>query len=998
MVSSDLLPFFGRDRELAELRRHLEHAPLVCLHGAEAAGKSRLVAELARTHDDSCTLLECHPGDRARALHARAARALRCVPDALTRTLTHRARVLVIDNVHYLSADEAARLLDSLLIGPTSVGRVVVVGREPNRHGSAFTEMELLGLTPEAARDLWVHLEKRYGKVSGFNLPLSRSSGMPLALRREYACVRFGGAAWEVASLPPGALAALQALAVLRTPVAPAAIAALSPGVNTETELPTLLARQLVDSDGGGRFRVHAAVRVKVLAQMGLADRKRLSAAAAQFLSKTAAKQNTPPSGTRTEADPAFCPLDAIARVREIVWHWLAAGEPGRAADALISGRELAARSSGAGEFESLLDAFAQPSTSLPDGLPAGVPAGHDGACLDPIRARALATLRIEIAVRSGRYHEAFERACATPKAVPRLLRAELSLARGDTTTARQALTTPDDVDDARDHARAVAMLAELDLLAGNPTGAAAHLASLDGEDGAEPLVSVRLHLATAKLADYEGRVAATRTALALAEDTCKKAPVCVESFALSVTVATRRAALCGREGRLADAKRVLYAASNAAATLDVNSVAEEVVEAQALVARQRGDREVAASLLQELVNGRRERGNILGALSAELDLAELEAVCGRSTRAAELASRAIAQSVGGGLDHLAARAQAILAAVELIEDRIDVALPRLEQLVGSPALNAEAAAQVVMLLAIARVLSGQRIDVVELVRSASAESRVVIDQRLVAAEIALEARNVAAVVGIAHDTALLAREALQMVELVSALVVARHALVRPDHANAHATALLADRDEDGSFASVRFRSGLPSGRLLVHATLDAIGGHEDDAIPSKHPYENAEPSSAAEQSIGIAPTDSGTNPPRYQVIDARGAPNDPGDLDLQELGLARRSLAVDGVGQAVWRHGHKVVDLRALRRLKYLFLLFAAAPRKHVSKAMIVDALWSQPYDPQTHDNQVHAHISRMRKLLGDDGTKIIRADGGGYRFIPPDDFVFVVELEKLS
>src|SRR5262245_9669001 len=65
------VPFVGRQGELAELKQHLAVVSLVSLHGALGSGKTRLVAELALTLDAPCTVIDCHPGDRASALRAR---------------------------------------------------------------------------------------------------------------------------------------------------------------------------------------------------------------------------------------------------------------------------------------------------------------------------------------------------------------------------------------------------------------------------------------------------------------------------------------------------------------------------------------------------------------------------------------------------------------------------------------------------------------------------------------------------------------------------------------------------------------------------------------------------------------------------------------------------------------------------------------------------------------------------------------------------------------
>ena len=180
------VPFVGRSSELAELKQHLAVVPLVSLHGALGSGKTRLVTELAPSLGVPTTIVECHPGDRASALRARAERALRCVPGTLSQTLAATARVLVIDDIQHLRTDEATSLLVPLLLGPTALGRVIVVGRDPLAAavGAAIAEIELSGLDVESAGALWASLEETYGEVAGFEAAFARTRGVPLALRR----------------------------------------------------------------------------------------------------------------------------------------------------------------------------------------------------------------------------------------------------------------------------------------------------------------------------------------------------------------------------------------------------------------------------------------------------------------------------------------------------------------------------------------------------------------------------------------------------------------------------------------------------------------------------------------------------------------------------------------------------------------------------------------------------------------------------------------------
>jgi hypothetical protein len=1019
------VPFVGRESEVNELKQDLAVVSLVSLHGALGSGKTRLVAELAPNLGVPCSVIECHPGDRASALRARAERALRCVPGTLAQTLTSQARVLVIDDIQHLRIDEATSLLSPLLLGQTALGRIIVVGRDPLSAavGASIAEHELQGLDVEAAGAMWASLEETFGAAEGFEQAHGRTRGIPLALRREYARARFGATAWDIATLDAPSRVAIEALAVLRQSVAPAAVSALAPGVDTEAALTSLVARQLVDAVGDGRVVLHEVVRVDVLAQMQPDARRRLSAAAADLVASTAAVSKGPRLAWEAGDDGAFGAMDQITRVREVVWHCLAAGERDRAADVLLAHRELAARSGGAGEFEALLDALGDRPRRRA-GSNAEVAALEDVATLDPHKARALAALRIEIAIRGGRFTEAFERATAAPGAVSPLVHAELTLASGDVASARRALQGLIGSQDPSERARAIAMLSDLELLAGKPDAAAAHLGSLGDVSNADPLARARVHLAAARADEYAGRVAAMRSALARAHGACKSVPVCLEATELTAIVDARRAIGLAREGRLVEAATALDAADAAARDLDAVAVADEVLAARALVARRRGDSTLAAALLHDLVRARRERGDELGALRAELDLAELEILRGQPSLAAELASAALASSVRRELGHLAARGAAVACAIDLLELRIDATLPRLEELNGNPALDAASGAQVAVLLATARAMSGQRAGAVELAQNAGAESRDELDRRLAVAEVALASGDVGHALEVARETAVLAERSHRTIELASALVIiARLELARGDRANARSAATRAAReaaaaglvrarihallalsalarDDDDAASAVAYArdaselalsAGLPVERLVAHAALDSISGHEAVADPSA-PSAATMASTAIEGAARLL-TDLGLTAQRpFRVIDAEGVPSDVADANPEILRLPARALAVDGVREVIWRHGQELADLRRRSLLKRLLFLFASAPGKVFSKEAIVQAVWNVEYHPLRHDAALFTNIMRIRRLLGEDGSEIIRVTEDGYRFVPPRDFLFVI------
>ena len=216
-------------------------------------------------------MIECHPGDRASALRSRAERALRCVPGTLAQTLSQQSRVLVIDDIQHLRTDEATSLLAPLLLGPTALGRVVVVGRDPLAAavGSAIAEIELHGLDGEAAAQLWATLEETYGEAAGLRRravahPRRAARAAPRVRARPVRRRRVGprdarpaGARRDRGAGDPAARRSRRPR-WRRSP----------PGVEIEAALTGLIARQLVDSIGDGRVVVHEVVRVDVLGHM----------------------------------------------------------------------------------------------------------------------------------------------------------------------------------------------------------------------------------------------------------------------------------------------------------------------------------------------------------------------------------------------------------------------------------------------------------------------------------------------------------------------------------------------------------------------------------------------------------------------------------------------------------------------------------------------------------------------------------------------------------
>ena len=104
--------------------------------------------------------------------------------------------------------------------------------------------------------------------------------------------------------------------------------------------------------------------------------------------------------------------------------------------------------------------------------------------------------------------------------------------------------------------------------------------------------------------------------------------------------------------------------------------------------------------------------------------------------------------------------------------------------------------------------------------------------------------------------------------------------------------------------------AGLPVERLVAHAALDAISGHEAVADPSAPSAATMAPT-AIEGAARLL-TDLGLTAQRpFRVIDAEGVPSDVADANPEVLRLPARALAVDGVREVIWRHGAELADLR---------------------------------------------------------------------------------------
>ena len=118
-----------------------------------------------------------------------------------------------------------------------------------------------------------------------------------------------------------------------------------------------------------------------------------------------------------------------------------------------------------------------------------------------------------------------------------------------------------------------------------------------------------------------------------------------------------------------------------------------------------------------------------------------------------------------------------------------------------------------------------------------------------------------------------------------------------------------------------------------------------------------------------------------------------PGLIALCMLYVAIPACVVEewGVTQSLTRSAELTKGYRWPIFGLILLVIVGAAIVGAVLEA-IVQAVWNVEYHPLRHDAALFTNIMRIRRLLGEDGSEIIRVTEDGYRFVPPRDFLFVI------
>lgn len=1038
------LPFVGRDEELTTLcqtMNGINDRTVLVLRGPAGAGKSRLAHQLVSgtelLGDRQATTVACEPGDHAVAVLARAERAMGVMPGDAMAVLQREPRLLVIDDLHHLAEGEARQLLQTLVGNPRrphGPGRVLIISRDmpPLRRDVRPLVLDLGGLAPAAARELWDHLEATHGptRQGACDSAMARTQCLPLALRRAYAEAAFGDDAWDLEALAPNLRRTLEALAVLGMPAGPEAVAALvsengaglAPRLAIEENLAALAARQLVDALDDGRFQVHAVLRAAVLAVMDEPRRRRWTREAAAWVAEAA----------QTYAGLGHSALglqDPADRLRAEVRFWLAAGDWSEAVRCLRARGAGVLERGGDGEVAGLV-ALVQEQLPEVD----GATSSGAGAALAALRF-AIAVRRGEVAralaldseadpvasallrYRAGRVGQACRRLEAVLDVGPRV-RAEVGKAGTDGTDGT------DGEDAANRRCRAAAQLAAIELALGDRERAAQVVATaFDREhDQAGDEARALLYMSLAAVEAHAGRLDAARGALARAASSEDLAPE------LMARIEARLALYMAQQGRLRGAEEALERALKAARAAGAISAADEIHLCQSQVMVRRGDAGRAAAELRGLTQALRRRGDEIGAAQAEVELAWALFRQGELAAAAEAAVASRGAAERAGLRGLRARAALIEVAIDVTEMRYEAAHTALEALLTDAAADAETRAEAALLLARTRAATGRDVEAALVLASAMGEElRDDLAQDAIRTEAALGRGAVADALINARIVAVRAERAGRRAELAESLALcARLSMRAGDHAGAAAAAARAEREAracglhqshtlallvqaglargegrmDDAVARARSAAeetasaGLGLLHLVAVEALQSLHGTQEDAASDREAMAAAAamlPPAALEAAVRLA-ADLGLSADcPYRVIAATGAATRLADASPERLRLGERGLVVDRVREIVLRNGEQIASLRRRSLLKRLMYLFAGAPGHTFSKEEIVQRVWKVEYHPLRHDAALFTNIMRMRRLLGEDGADIIRVSDDGYRFVPPEDFMYI-------
>jgi hypothetical protein len=988
------LQFIGRVGEKALLRQLLTDHLVVVVRGAAGIGKSRLVDAVTREASIAHYTLRCLPDDTAEVLVARAERLLRCGWGNASTYLSENAALLVIDQGHVIAGFELARLISELAPAPTlptsltgtpsntwERGRLVVTTRQAvtELHTSGFADVEILGLDAATGMELFDAMDAKLGPlaidIEAGQLHLM-TSGNPRAIIDMFTSQHTSGSEMQtLCSIVDHIRCGLDVAAI-------ATIVASSSTLETAAQLAALGSLQQVAMSLSGSF--HS--RDSAVPASDISTHQKLSAIWGALVDR-------PGTGD---------PLDAL---REAVRHALYAQDLGRATTLLMNHRHLATHRGATAEFLALIAACQLRADETSTNLSADWIALWAQLLL---AARYMHDVK-QLAQRCRRHMDS---GSGSPAMTISLL--SCAVAMGDALQAQRLLLMLGDVaGSGLDHSQVVSLRLQADLLSngGNAWRELRTLAELTADPQIDAVVLGQIIL-------HQQGLSAAREQFGSAMAAAKQFPT-----QTSLLASCWFAQCLIHEGRLSAAGLMIDELHGQYRLAESVLAQDGYLSTFALLRRHTGGTGSAILTLKHLVQRQRHRGDEVLALHSEMALAEIELRRGHVIPATELVAVVKASAQRLGLGPLLARAELGLVQIDIFEYRPDAALVRLANISPSQ-LGKVYAAQYDIAYAKVMAQKGEhsatreRLLIIathaqldELTKlMASAEVMVTLGdlgdarEKLVAAAALAERHGNKNVMVLA--LALLARVYLARGDRNAARSCASRAAREAstsEYGYARCSALLAlsalSRGEDDAASGMVYARdaadlasliGLPVERFLAFAALDAIAGPDSRIDPTSPNAATLTPIALDACNKMLAEFGLSAQRP-YGLIDAEGNQSEAVDASPEVLQLAKRALAVDGVRESIWRQGQELADLRRRSLLKKLLFLFASAPGVVFTKEAIVSAVWNVDYHPLRHDAALFTNIMRIRRLLGEGGSDIIRVTEDGYRFVPPSDFVFV-------
>jgi DNA-binding response OmpR family regulator len=962
------VPLVGRIREQSTLRQLLSDAVVIVVRGEAGVGKSRLVRYVAAQSGVRYLRVKCLPHDTSMAVVARAERALQCGWGQAAIYLSTHTLLLHLDQCHALGQDVLARVTADLSPNPHGQGRLVLTTRTSLTNvGSASSEMIVNGLDAETSIALFDALDARLGPVAvdAEDKELWQTThGNPQRIIEYFAKKR------DATILDSQAYRFCQRL---RGELPLSVLAKATQLVDGDKQLAELAASQVIVTDEldqvcGLAEAVDAIDPSTRIASTSEIDLRLATAFSAQLA-----------LGTATHS------IDAL---RESVRHSLAGADLQTAMHTLMANQNVRYQRGASWELLALL-------------ADCQVAADADGASLPA----GLLHMWFELLFASRQIHDVrqlLQKAKRRADAAQHIeLFANAQFAVGNFAEVRRLLSASQSSPWSQ---RVQLALALHTNGAGLPHEALAEQCDIDTalavlhHDGAN---AAQLRAAEVMAANF--RV--------------------VSNASNYLRAATLFAQCLLHQGRLTEAAAFLQDQRTQFVHSEDVQARDEYLAATAQSALRHGKTADAIATLRLLMQQQRLRGDELMSLHTEISLAEVEVSRGHVAAASELATVVRTTATRLGLGPLLARAELVIANVELLEHRAESAQTRLEA-IDQDVIGKVFAVQRDAALAIALAFRGQHAPARKWM--AELETRSDID----AVTAALACAHISLALGDHGDardrftaTAALAERHGDKSAMISALAAgARVHLARGDRGAARscatraareastteyaharcqaliALAALARAEDDAASGIVYARDaadlatavGLPVERFLAYAALDAIAGSDAGADPYSPNAATLSPAALDACNKMLAELGLSAQRP-YGLIDAEGNQSEAVDANPEVLQLAKRALAIDGVRESIWRHGQELADLRRRSLLKKLLFLFASAPGAVFTKEAIVSAVWNVEYHPLRHDAALFTNIMRIRRLLGEGGAEIIRVTDDGYRFVPPADFVFV-------